>query len=189
MAAKTQSKRAVKTPKPRKPRARKPRVQKRSGVPELPAAAPGRIVCVYIPIVTRSVLNESGSTKWKSKRDAHVRGKVARIVGPVLEAHGLKHRPCTVVLTRVSVGHLDTDNLAGALKRSRDGVSDAIGIDDGDASITWAVDQIGAPRGVAGVYVEVYEPGAGARELLARGDEWICRNAHALDVVLPLLRK
>lgn len=176
----------------RKPRARKvraPRVKVVRGVPTLPAAAHGRLACVYLPIATTSALNERGSTKWKGKRDARVRGKVAHALAPLFAALGLKRRPCTIVLTRVSVGVLDSDNLAGSLKRSRDGASDAIEIDDGDAAVTWVVDQIKAPKGIAGVYVEAYEPGAGAREMLARGEEWVLKHAHALDVVLPILRR
>lgn len=176
----------------RKPRARKaraPRAKAVRGVPPLPAAAPGRIVCVYLSIATTSALNERGSTKWKGKRDARVRGKVAHELVELFEAHGLKRRKCTIVLTRVSAGVLDSDNIWSSQKRVRDGVSDAIEIDDGDAAVTWVVDQIKAPKDISGVYVEAYEPGAGAREMLARGEEWVLKHAHALDVVLPILRR
>lgn len=52
--------------------------------------------------------------------------------------------PCTVTLTRLSSGRveLDTDNLGTSLKHVRDGVADALGMDDSAKSpITWAYGQ------------------------------------------------
>ena len=40
--------------------------------------------------------------------------------------------PWVVTLTRYGVRYLDDDNLAAAFKRIRDGVADALGVDDGD---------------------------------------------------------
>lgn len=54
---------------------------------------------------------------------AHVRAR--SLTGAVLA-------PVVVKLTRISAGRLDTDNLASALKATRDGVALALGIDDGD---------------------------------------------------------
>lgn len=54
---------------------------------------------------------------------AHLRAR--SLTGPALA-------PVVVKLTRVSAGTLDTDNLASALKATRDGVARALGIDDGD---------------------------------------------------------
>jgi hypothetical protein len=45
--------------------------------------------------------------------------------------------PCVVELTRLSARKLDDDNLAAAFKSFRDGVADALGIDDGGAAVTW----------------------------------------------------
>ena len=44
-------------------------------------------------------------------------------------------------LTRVAPRGLDSDNLAGALKAVRDGVADALGVNDGDPRITWLYGQ------------------------------------------------
>jgi hypothetical protein len=53
---------------------------------------------------------------------------------------------------------LDGDNLQRALKAVRDGVADALGIDDGDSRIEW---QYGQRRGGKGEYaVEVTIQGA-----------------------------
>lgn len=171
----------------KQPRARTPRPKARRDVPELPPCVPGRIACVFIPVKTESVLNGRGSTQWMGKRDARIRGNVARIIAPVLAAMRVR-QPCSIVLVRVSSGHLDSDNLASSQKRVRDGVADALHVDDGSDAVTWVVDQIKSSQGISGVYVEVYEPGACAETLIALGDDWIRRNAHALDVILPLLR-
>ena len=54
--------------------------------------------------------------------------------------------PVTVELTRHGVRLLDDDNLAAAFKSVRDGVADWLGVDDGDARITWVVKQRKAPK-------------------------------------------
>lgn len=43
----------------------------------------------------------------------------------------------TITLTRLAPRSLDTDNLQRALKAIRDGVADALGVDDGDARLRW----------------------------------------------------
>ena len=40
--------------------------------------------------------------------------------------------PYLVTLTRVSAGRMDTDGLAASQKGIRDGIAEALGIDDGD---------------------------------------------------------
>lgn len=47
----------------------------------------------------------------------------------------------TVTLTRISPRELDDDNLASAMKHVRDGVADALGVDDRDRRITWRCEQ------------------------------------------------
>jgi crossover junction endodeoxyribonuclease RusA len=55
--------------------------------------------------------------------------------------------PCHIVLTRIAPRDLDTDNLARAFKAVRDGIADALGVDDGDARIEWSYRQErGAPK-------------------------------------------
>lgn len=54
-----------------------------------------------------------------------------------------------VTLTRVAPsGGLDDDNLRGALKAIRDGVADALGVDDGDPRVGWKYGQRRGPYGV-----------------------------------------
>jgi hypothetical protein len=45
--------------------------------------------------------------------------------------------PCKVTLTRVGVRELDSDNLARSMKACRDGVADALGVDDGSKLYDW----------------------------------------------------
>lgn len=49
--------------------------------------------------------------------------------------------PIRVDITRVGVRFLDSDNLAGACKGVRDGIADALRIDDGDERIQWTYAQ------------------------------------------------
>lgn len=45
--------------------------------------------------------------------------------------------PCVVTITRLGPRMLDSDNLAASAKAVRDGVADALGIDDGGAAVEW----------------------------------------------------
>jgi len=167
-------------------RRKQPRAREQSSAePTLPPCAPGRVCAVWLPIRTRSAANERGSTKWRGARDAKIRGKTALVARAFFAKHRVRV-PCTVVMTRFSPSELDSDNAQSALKRCRDGIADALGIDDRDERVVWVVAQHKCR--VSGVLIEVYEPGVCAETLIALGDDWIRRNAHALDVILPLLR-
>ena len=54
--------------------------------------------------------------------------------------------PVTVELTRHGTRLLDDDNVVASMKHVRDGVADWLGVDDGDARITWVVKQRKAPK-------------------------------------------
>ena len=47
----------------------------------------------------------------------------------------------TVTMTRHSPRKLDSDNLAGSLKATRDGIASALGVNDGDPRVTWRCEQ------------------------------------------------
>ena len=51
------------------------------------------------------------------------------------------HEKLIITLTRYGKRTMDDDNLACALKAVRDGVADAIGLDDGDQRIEWRYQQ------------------------------------------------
>ena len=108
---------------------------------------------VILPVRTWSELNLRTHWRQRARRVAGQR-EAARILvraglrGSPLRA-GVRPRDqtLTVRLTRIAPRSLDSDNLAGALKAVRDGVADALGMDDGDARIAWAYAQRrGAPR-------------------------------------------
>jgi len=86
-----------------------------------------------IPIKTISEAN--GREHWSSKaRRAKAQREAARWTLATAKKPEL---PATVTLVRLAPGKLDDDNLAGAFKAIRDGVADAIGVDDGDPRYTW----------------------------------------------------
>lgn len=62
--------------------------------------------------------------------------------------------PLVVVITRRGKGKLDSDNLAISGKHLRDGIADALGIDDGDEDmVAWEYRQEHAPKFSARVEV------------------------------------
>jgi len=73
----------------------------------------------------------------KAKRASEHRSAARMVLGT--RARGLV--PAIVTLTRVAPRRLDDDNLATAFKNVRDGVADAIGVDDRDPRISWRYDQ------------------------------------------------
>lgn len=61
-----------------------------------------------------------------------------------------------IVLTRFSPRRLDSDNLAGALKAVRDGIADALGINDGDPRFSWRYEQeVSIAKATRGVIVGI----------------------------------
>ncbi len=64
-----------------------------------------------------------------------------------------------VILTRLAPRRLDGDNLQAALKAVRDGVADALGINDGDARVTWRYGQERARQYGVRVTVEAITEG------------------------------
>ena len=64
--------------------------------------------------------------------------------------------PCAIRLVRVGPKSLDSDNLGESFKAIRDQIAHEIGIDDGDARITWEYAQVPVGKRVYQVRVEVY---------------------------------
>jgi len=61
---------------------------------------------------------------------------------------GFPEAPWNIVVERIGRNDLDDDNLAASAKHIRDGVADALGIDDGDqASARWSYRQSRGPFG------------------------------------------
>lgn len=126
---------------------------------------------LMIPIRLKNPLNASiGNTKWAAMRRAK-ENREQRRTGQVHTLAAFRKQrvkredivPCVVTLTRVSAGVLDDDNLAAACKHVRDGIADALGVDDGGRFVRWVYAQRKGPAKVYALKVEivrsVVEPG------------------------------
>lgn len=94
---------------------------------------------VDIPIRTQSEANLREHWAVKAKRVKEHRQLAYVVVRKALEFR--KPLPATVTLTRLSPRLLDDDNLRQALKATRDGIADWLGVDDRDPLIRWEYDQ------------------------------------------------
>lgn len=110
------------------------------------------MICFTLPIKTVGGLN--AREHWR-KRAARVKVERSTAMLAARSALGGDPRPCIVTLIRLSPGTLDDDNLQGAGKAIRDGIADAIGVDDRDPAIEWRYDQERCPRGKFGVRVTI----------------------------------
>lgn len=111
-----------------------------------------------IPIRTYSEANLREHWRTCAKRTAHQRF-AARLI--TAEAIGWNRNGGggIITITRIAPRIMDTDNLARSMKAIRDGVADALGVDDGSTLLTWRYDQ---KTGVAKMYaVEVRIEGRG----------------------------
>ncbi len=121
-------------------------------------AAPPRTVRVTLPL---KVVNESNQrSRWgTARRTKQARGTVGMVVR--MQVGQLGPPPYVVTLTRIAPRNLDSDGVVSALKATRDGVADALGINDGDERVEWRYGQRrGSPRDVTivrgyGVCVEI----------------------------------
>lgn len=106
-----------------------------------------------LPIKTVGGLN--AREHWR-KRAARVKNeRQAAKFGAFSVLFGADPRPCIVTMVRLSPGMLDDDNLQGALKGIRDGIADAIGVDDRVPTIEWRYGQAKCKRGQFGVFVKI----------------------------------
>jgi hypothetical protein len=107
---------------------------------------------VRLDVATVSESNTHEHWRKRQKRASRQRGLVSLVL------RRLKPRPpCTVTITRVSPRALDSDNIHGALKHVRDGVADAMGIDDRDPRVTWLVEQRKGATRERGVEIAIVE--------------------------------
>lgn len=80
--------------------------------------------------------NEHTHWRIRHKRSQEQRHK-ARVVAQAAGVH-LEPLPLVITITRVGPGKLDSDSLPPSGKHVRDGIADAIGVDDGDdTKVTW----------------------------------------------------
>lgn len=100
------------------------------------------VVVFEIPVRTVSEANRPRGEHWGTKSR---RVKSQRFLAKFIASGEVgKYSPetsKTITLTRIGPRKLDTDNLASSLKACRDGIADALGINDGDDRLTWLYKQ------------------------------------------------
>lgn len=124
---------------------------------------------ISIPGLRTRSLNEREHPQVKARRVAHERG-VTRLAmsAPCAQYRSRPPEQLTITLTRVGPRRMDSDNSCGALKAVRDGVADALSLDDGDPRLTWEYRQETGPFGVR-IYLDSARPLAFPR---IRGISW-----------------
>jgi len=63
--------------------------------------------------------------------------------------------PLIVTITRVAPGTLDSDGVVSSQKAVRDGIADALGIDDGSSRIDWRYGQRKGSKGQYAVEIRI----------------------------------
>jgi hypothetical protein len=132
----------------------------------LAASPEAKVITFSIPrLRLRNPLNGSQGTTRVGNIIASKQRKAIRAAARLhtLQATGMNGQPIVALvgvrITRISPGTLDTDNLAAACKNVRDGVADALGINDAQAEGWWRYAQAKGAKGVYGVRVELLEVG------------------------------
>jgi len=108
-----------------------------------------------IPIKIKSAANLREHWGARMRRAKRERGAAAVFYrGHILDKPS-KDSKISVTLARRSARLLDSDNLASAFKSIRDGIADALGINDGDMRITWNYEQEKAKKGEETIAVRI----------------------------------
>ena len=94
---------------------------------------------VFLPVRTwsESNLREHWAKRARRAREQRQAARLLVRAANNLADASVSSDPITITLTRIAPRRLDSDNLAGSLKAVRDGVADALGIDDGSSRIEW----------------------------------------------------
>ena len=109
---------------------------------------------VMLPLRTVSEANVKEHWARRSKR-VKMQRLTAKMMLTLDKRWCAKQNSFAVRITRIAPKKLDSDNLAISNKAIRDGIADAIGIDDGSPKFTWQYEQeSGAPKFYA-VRVEI----------------------------------
>jgi hypothetical protein len=96
------------------------------------------VITFSIPVHTVSEANAREHWGKKARRTKQNRS-LARLMAT--SASIPKGKAYEITMVRIGKRILDTDNLAGSMKACRDGIADALGIDDGDRRILWVYGQ------------------------------------------------
>lgn len=127
------------------------------------------VISMTIPL--RTVSEANAHTHWrerqkraKGQRDAaglfvlsEWQRRYGRRLAGLLAVNGIG--ALAVTLTRIAPRALDSDNLAGSQKHVRDGVADALGINDRDPRVTWLYAQERGRKGEYAVRIDIRRAG------------------------------
>lgn len=87
--------------------------------------------------------------KRSARADKQRGGACQRVANAKLRGEVPDGPPWTVIITRIGPRKLDSDdNVNISAKHIRDGIADALGIDDGDERVKWIYAQERGPYGV-----------------------------------------
>lgn len=101
----------------------------------------GGVISVRLPLRTVSEANVKEHWAVRRKRTNLQRAMVSTAISMSTADEDMERitssSPIMVKITRIGKRRLDCDNLARSNKAIRDGIADALGIDDGDERIRW----------------------------------------------------
>ena len=118
------------------------------------------VLLIDILVPVRIVSEANSRDHW---RKSAVRKKSHRSTAMLLcrAAHNWQvpnpNRNYRVLMTRIAPRQLDDDNLASGFKATRDGIADAMGIDDGSPRIRWDYSQERGEPHVYAARVQIWE--------------------------------
>ena len=121
---------------------------------------PAQQLIVLIPVQTVSINNRREHWAVRATRTRHHRRIAAMIVSTAIKKRGMPITfPLVIDMVRLASRRMDDDNLRAALKALRDGIADALGVDDGDRRLTWNYFQSSyTASSTSGVMVSIYNP-------------------------------
>lgn len=113
------------------------------------------MITVTLPLRLVSEANRRDHWTVKAKRARDQRTAVYMMLWhKVTEHREYKASPLTVTITRIAPRRLDDDNAVSSAKAVRDGIADALWMDDRDDRVTWVYAQ---ERGKYGLRIEIQE--------------------------------
>lgn len=124
---------------------------------------PRPTIVFTLPVLTTNPLNGSrGNSRIAHVIRARERAKHVEAARLFTRATMMRMRvspvdlvPCVVRLARLSAGKMDDDGLAASQKGVRDGIAQALGVDDGSAAIRFEYSQVKVKPRVYGVHVTI----------------------------------